>query len=166
MARAFATAASTFERTLEELRVPARELGDPVELGRRAALLATADALWEKHLGPMFDRERVQTLLNVRSRQAVSALTKRGKLLALPAPDGRLRFPAFQFSSQGRPYEAIPTILKAFAPTKLDPYTIASWFVTPKKLLQGTSPAAWLKRGRDPERAIEAARRTAARFAH
>lgn len=165
MARALATAAEVFERTLEELGVSERDLGDPAELGRRAALLAAADAVWAKRIGPLFSREQVQQLLGVHSRQAVSQLTKRRRLLALPARDERLTFPAFQFSASGRPYEELPRILELFDAAGVSPYTVASWFVAPQRLLKGATPAAWLRRGGDPERAIEAARRSAARLA-
>lgn len=165
MARALAAAAASFEHTLEELGVSERELGDPAELGRRAALLAAADALWSKRLGPLLSREQAQKLLGVGSRQAVSQRAKRRRLLALPTHDDRLAFPAFQFSASGRPYAALPAILEAFEGADLSSYTIASWFVTPQRLLRGMSPAAWLRRGRDPERVVEAARRSAARLA-
>lgn len=165
MARPLATAAETFEQTLEELGVSDREIGDPRELGRRAALLAAADTLWSKRLGPSLRREQVQGLLGVGSRQAVSQLTKRRRLLALPRDD-RLVFPAFQFSSSGRPYEAMPAVLAAFDDAGVSPYTIASWFTTPQRLLGRVTPATWLRRGRDPERVVEAARRSAARLAH
>ena len=46
------------------------------------------------------------------------------------------------------------------------PYTIASWFVTPEALLDGKTPAAWLRARRDPYRAVEAARRYAERLRH
>lgn len=165
MAGALATAAETFERTLEQLGVSERELGDPAELGRRAALLAAADAVWKKRLGPLLDREQVQELLGVRSRQAVSQLVKRRRLLALPTGTDRLAFPAFQFSPSGRPYEAMPRILAAFAEADLSPHTVASWLVAPQRLLKGLSPVALLRRG-DDERVVEAARRSAARLAH
>lgn len=165
MARALATAAEMFERTLEELGVSERDVGDPAELGRRGALLAAADAVWAKRLGPLFTREQVQELLGVRSRQAVSQLAKRRGLLALPTRDDRLNFPAFQFSPSGRPYEELPRILELFDEAALSPYTIASWFVAPQRLLKGATPASWLRRGGDPERAVEAARRSAARLA-
>lgn len=166
MARALATAAETFEHTLEELGVSERELGDPAKVGRRAALLAAADALWGKRLGPVFRREQVQELLGVGSRQAVSQLAKRRRLLALPASDDRPTFPAFQFSSSGRPYDVMPEILAPFEDADASPYTIASWFMTPQRLLGSAKPATWLRRGRDPERVVEAARRSAARLAH
>jgi hypothetical protein len=165
MAQALATAAETFERTLEELGVSERDVGDPAELGRRAALLAAAEGLWSKRLGPLLRREQVQELLGVGSRQAVSQLAKRRRLLALPHDD-RLTFPAFQFSPNGRPYEAMPTILAAFEDAGVSPYTIASWFTTPQRLLGRVTPATWLRRERDSERVVEAARRSAARLAH
>lgn len=166
MARALATAAKTFERTLAELGISGRALGDPIELGRRGALLAAADVIWRERIGPLFEREHVQVLLGVRSRQAVHQLVKRRRLLGLATREGRLRFPAFQFSSSGAVYEAVPTILGAFEAAKLSPYSIASWFMTGQRLLRGTTPAAWLGRGGEPGRPIEAARRTAARLAH
>jgi hypothetical protein len=166
MARALATAAETFERTLQELNVSERALGDPEELGRRAALLAAADAVWSKRLGPTLRREQVQEILGVGSRQAVSQLARRRRLLALPTREDRLTFPAFQFSPNGRPYEAMPDILAAFDDAGVSPYTIASWFTTPQRLLGKVTPATWLRRGRDPERIVEAARRSAARLAH
>lgn len=166
MTRALATAAKTFERTLAELGVSERKLGDPVELGRRAALLAAADVVWRGRIGPLLDREQVQKLLNVRSRQAVHQLVKRRRLLAVPTREGRLRFPAFQFSPTGAVYDELPAILEAFAPARLSAYSVASWFTTGQRLLRGTTPAAWLRRGGERERAIEAARRTAARLAH
>jgi hypothetical protein len=165
MGRAHATAAQTFERTLRELGVSENELGDPVELGRRAGVLAAADAIWSSRLGPLLTRGQAQELLGVRSRQAVSQLAKRGRLLALPTSGERLAFPAFQFSPSGRPYEAVPKILKTFSSADVSPHTIASWFVTPKRLLRGMTPAQWLRRGHDPERALEAARRSATRLA-
>jgi hypothetical protein len=165
MARALAAAAETFEQTLEELGVSERELGDPEALGRRAALLATADALWSRRIGPMLRRDQVQELLGVGSRQAVSQLAKRRRLLALASDEG-LTFPAFQFSPGGRPYDAMPAILAAFEDADVSPYTIASWLTTPQRLLGRVTPATWLRRGRDPERVVEAARRSAARLAH
>lgn len=166
MGRAHVAAAQSFQQTLEDLGLTEQELGNPSELGRRAALLAAAEGFWSTRLGPLLNREQVQGLLGVGSRQAVSQLVKRGRLLALPTRDDRFAFPAFQFSPNGRPYESIAAILSAFEPAQLSSYTIASWFVTPKRLLRGATPAQWLRRGGDPDRALEAARRTASRLAH
>ncbi|MBI4493771.1 MAG: hypothetical protein HY690_13345 [Chloroflexi bacterium] len=166
MAGSLATAATAFEATLQELGFSGveGELGDPVALGRRAALLVAAEAAWRRHLGPLLDTRQVQELLGVRTRQAVNDLAKRRRLLALPTQKRRLRFPAFQFTGEGRPYPVLPAILDTFAGAVASPHTIASWFVTPQPLLEGETPARWLQQGRDPEAVKEAARRSAARL--
>ncbi len=168
MARSFvATAAESFETTLRELgftRVPP-EVGDPAKLGRRAALVAAAEAVWTRHLGPLLDAKQVQALLGVETRQAVSDLRARRRLLGLPKESGRVAYPAFQFGGSGRPFEALPRILEVFEElARVDPWTIASWFVTPQALLAGMTPAAWLAKGEDPDLAVRAARRSAARL--
>jgi hypothetical protein len=167
-ANAAAIAARAFERTLEELerQENAPDLGDPAALGRRAALLATAEAVWGRHLGPLFDVEQVKAVLAVGSRQAVSDLAKRGRLLALDASGGRKLYPAFQFGPDGRPYPELARVLAAFLGAIETPYTLASWLVSPQDLLEGETPAAWMRSRRDPERLQEAARRAAAPLAH
>jgi hypothetical protein len=74
-------------------------------------------------------------------------------------------YPAFQFGDAGRPFEALPQILEIFeARARVDPWTIASWFVTPQALLARMTPAEWLAKGEDPDQVIRAARRSAARL--
>jgi hypothetical protein len=166
MVRASAVAAAAFEETLEDLgfgEADEPEFGDPGRLGRRAALLVAADAVWRRHLGPLLDGKQVQELLGVRTRQAISDLVKRHRLLGLPTQNRRTVFPAFQFVA-GRPHPALPAILSAFAEADVGPYTVASWFVTPQPLLEQETAAAWLRLGRDGERLKEAARRSAARL--
>jgi|SRR5947209_11500834 len=167
MTRAHA-AAQAFEETLEELDLPdsTPELQDPRNLGRRAALLAVAKAVWGQYLGPLLEARDVQLLLGVRSRRAVSDLARRGRLLALNASDGRKVYPAFQFAKEGgRPFPEIAQVLKIFAGAVETPYTIASWFVSPQDLLADKTPAAWLQEGGDPTLLFEAARRDAWRLA-
>jgi hypothetical protein len=168
MSHATAVAARAFERTLEQLEQQenAPGLGDPAALGRRAALLATAEAVWGRHLGPLFDVEQVKAVLAVGSRQAVSDLAKRGRLLALDASGGRKLYPAFQFGPEGRPCPELARVLAAFEGAVETPYTVASWLVSPQDLLEGETPAAWMRARRDPERLHEAARRAAAALAH
>lgn len=158
-----ATAAKAFEETLEEFDLPDNtpDLADPKALGRRAALLAVADIFWGQILGPLFDSEQVQELLKVRSRQAVSDLAKRGRLLALDASGGRRLYPAFQFSATGRPYPEVAEVIHAFSGFVETPYTIASWFVSPQDLLDGETPVEWIRSKKDSARLLEAARRSA-----
>src|SRR4029450_5555031 len=103
MTAALAEAAKTFEQTLGELGITGREREvDPSALGRRAALLAASDVVWHKHLGPMYSSKQVREVMGRGTRQSVSELAKRGRLLALPDEDGRLAFPAFQFGRTGK----------------------------------------------------------------
>jgi hypothetical protein len=163
---AVAAAAAAFEETLEEFGFadPEAALGDPVELGRRAALLVAAQAAWREHLGPLLDTKQVQLLLGVRTRQAVNDLVKRRRLLGLPTKGRRLLLPAFQFTTAGRPYPVLPDILETFEGAVVSPWTVASWFNTPQPLLKKKTPAEWLQLGRDPGLLKEAARHSASRL--
>ena len=162
MTAALAEAAKTFEQTLGELGITGREREvDPSALGRRAALLAASDVVWHKHLGPMYSSKQVREVMGRGTRQSVSELAKRGRLLALTEEDGRLAFPAFQFGSTGTRLPALERILEIFDGAVETPYTVASWFVTPEPLLEGKTPASWLRAGRPAEPALEAATRYA-----
>lgn len=165
MATALAEAAKTFEQTLEELGITGKERDvDPSALGRRAALLAASDVVWHKHLGPMYSSKQVREVMGRGTRQSVSELAKRGRLLALPEEDGRLAFPAFQFGRTGKRLPALEQVLELFDGAVETPYTVASWFVTPEPGLQGKTPAAWLRAGRSSGPALEAATRYAQRL--
>lgn len=161
-----AEAAKAFVETLEGLGLPedTADFSDPATLGRRAALLVVSEAIWGKYLGPLLETEDVQTLLRVNSRQAVSDLAKRGRLLALNASGGRKVYPAFQFARGGRPFPEMADVMKIFSGAVETPYTIASWMVTSEPLLDGKTPAAWMQDGGDPEPLFEAARRMAWRL--
>ncbi|HZO28404.1 MAG TPA: hypothetical protein VFH48_20700 [Chloroflexota bacterium] len=166
MSQAIAAAAAAFEETLEELGLSGFEveLDDPEGLGRRAALLVAAGAVWDRHLGTMLDSRQVQELLRVQTRQAVNDLMKRGRLLGLPVKARRWAFPSFQFSGSGRPYAVLPDVLAAFDGVVATPYTIASWFVSPHRLLDDQTPVEWLSAGGDAELVRQAADRSAARM--
>jgi hypothetical protein len=169
MTRAHAAAAAkAFEEALEELKLPddAPDLQDPRALGRRAALLAASEALWSKVLAPLFDVEQAQSVLKVGSRQAVSDLAKRERILAVDGSGGRKLYPGFQFGPNGRPYPEVAQVIRIFAGVVETPYTIASWFVSPQDLLNEETPAAWMRAGREPELLLEAARRSADQLSH
>jgi nucleoid DNA-binding protein len=159
-------AATAFAETLRTLRIaesPA-DIEDPVALGRRAALLASAGRIWRRQFGPLLDVQQAQELLGVGTRQAVHDLAKRQRLLGLPTRGGSSLYPAFQFAADGRPYALLAELLPGFAAAEVDPYTTAAWFTTPQALLDNTTPAEWLRAGRDPAILQEAARRSLARL--
>jgi hypothetical protein len=161
-------AARSFERTLTQLGITGEEaeLEDLPALGRRAALLAASDLVWHKHLGPLYTSKQVRDLMGHGTRQSVSDLAKRRRLLALPQSDGRLAFPAFQFTAGGQRLRGLERILEAFDGAIETPYSVASWFVTPEPALEQRTPAEWLRGGRSEARALEAARRYAERLKH
>jgi hypothetical protein len=156
-----AAAAQSFEETLVALGLGEgeTELDDPAALGRRAALLAASDVLWERHLGPLLSTKQVRELMGIGSRQAISERVKRRRLLAVPGRDGNPVFPAFQFTGAGRPLPALGAILDIFRDAAASPYTVSSWFVTPEPLLDEEAPAAWLREAGAPDLALEAATR-------
>lgn len=163
-----AAAAKSFQKTLSELGITGdeEELEDLPALGRRAALLAASDIIWRKHLGPIYTSKEVRELMGRGSRQSVSELVKRRRLLGLPQRDGRLGFPAFQFIPGGRRLPGLEAILETFEGAVKTPYTIASWFMTPEPLLEDATPAEWLRTGRDEALAVKAAWRYAERLRH
>lgn len=160
-------AAAAFEETLLELGIADGdpEIGDARTLGRRGALLAVAGTVWRRHLGPLLTTRQVAELLGVGSRQAVHDRVRRHRLLALPTDEHELAYPAFQFNEKGQPHAAIGMVLGAFADALLSPHTVASWFITPQAALDDATPAAWMAEGRDTERLVAAARRSASRAA-
>lgn len=161
-------AAESFEQTLAELGVGEgeTEVEDPAALGRRAALLAASDVLWQRHLGPLYSTKHVRELMGIGSRQAISERVKRRRLLAVPGSGGQPLFPAFQFTGAGRPLPTLGAILDVFRGAAASPYTVASWFVTPEPLLDEKAPAAWLREGGAADRALQAAARYAERLRH
>jgi hypothetical protein len=167
MSRATAEAGHAFVAALDALGLNGEEEGfDAGELGRRGALLAASDLIWRERLGRLLSRDEVQELLGLKSRQAAHDLTKRGRLLALATQSGRPLFPAFQFDlEQGRAYAAVPPAIEHFSEARVDPYTAASWFCEPQPVLEGLTPAEWLRERRADRPLIEAARRSAAPLA-
>jgi len=162
MAQTARLAAASFERTLD--RLGTHGLGDPKELGYRAALLVTAEQAWTRHLGTWLSLDAVRALLGDVTRQAVHDLMKRGRLLALDRQGARV-YPAFQFKGT-KLLPGLPALLAAFKPADLSHDTIAAWLNRPQPALRGSSPAEWLHAGRDQAPVALAARRTAARLAH
>jgi hypothetical protein len=170
-----ARARASFGDTLERLGVGEdavrADAGDPCaeDLGRRAAILVGAQRVWDHHLGPLLGASEVAELLGVGTRQAVHDRARRGGLLALHQGSRQVRFPAFQLidrpgSATKMVIPGLRGILSAFADAGVDPWTVASWFCTPAELLADVTPARWLAEGSDPEGALDAARRSAARL--
>jgi hypothetical protein len=156
----WAAAAAAFEETLEDLGFTDGELGDPVEVGRRAALLVSAESVWKHRLGQLMDSKEVARLLQTSADEVVKE-TRQNRLLGLPMRNGTVLFPSFQFTKAGKLNPAVPAVLQQFQGAVVSAFTIASWFVSSQSLLRRETPAKWLEKSRDPQLVIEAARRTA-----
>jgi hypothetical protein len=154
-------AARAFEETLVELGIDEQQL-DPEDFGRRAALLAASNLLWDQHLGPSYSTRHVRRLFKA-SKQAVNDRVRRGTLLAFRNEAGELVYPAFQFGPNGRPLAGLSAVIGAFKDAIETPYTIAAWLVSPEAELDGSTPIEELRRGRR-ELVADVARHYAARL--
>jgi hypothetical protein len=123
------------------------------------------NALWLELIGPLLETEQVQQMLGL-SREEVEEATSRKLLLALKNQRGAIRYPAIQFSSSGELLPAISAILEIFDGAVQTPSTVASWLVSPKEYLDGDTPVAWLRGGRNPRVVIAGAEQAAARLAN
>jgi len=164
----YVKATQAFQETLERLDFPEDRLADPevqARLGRRGALLATSELTWDEHLGPMYEWSDVAAVLGtVRTRQGISDLAKRRRLLVLATKGGKLLYPAFQFRG-ARTIAGLHELLLELDGSGASPWTQASWFVTPQDELDGEAPAAYLSRHSLDEHVLQAVRRVAARLA-
>lgn len=109
-------------------------LTPPDELGRRAAVTATAGARWNELIGPFTDAAGAGASLGHVSRQAVSQRVNAGTLLGLRLAGHRPAtyvFPLWQFEPVV--LDNLPQILKLAAYDPRDAvtgWTIASWLTT------------------------------------
>lgn len=159
-------ASASYESTLRTLgadRDPPAGV-DPKEAGRRAALVTLTAAVWRGQLGPLLEARDVQRLLGVGTRQAVSDLRARGRILAVREQSGRVLYPAFQFDPHGRPLPGLADVLTCFSDVGVSGWTVASWFTTPQGSLAGATPSARLSDGDAIEVVVRVARRAAARL--
>ncbi|MGH9073620.1 MAG: hypothetical protein ACRDZQ_05825, partial [Acidimicrobiales bacterium] len=171
MSSTFVTRArDAFGDTLERLGMDSEaEDTSPEDLGHRAAILVGAGRAWDRHLGPMLGASELAQMLGIGTRQAVHDRARRGGLLALRRGSRQVRFPAFQVIN--RPgsvsHTVLPglgAILEVFDAAGVDAWTVASWFCTPSEVLEAMTPARWLGEQRDPNSALDAAKRSAARL--
>jgi hypothetical protein len=97
------------------------------------------------------------------SEEHVAGTLDQQRLIALRDRDGRLLFPAFQFH-RGEPLGALIDAFWIVASAPVDAWTAASWCVADDDALDGASPVAWARAGRDAERLLRIARQDAARL--
>jgi hypothetical protein len=105
--------------------------------------------------GGAYDLEQVQLVLGGISRSQVAEYVKTGKLLAVPGPSNRRRYPAVQFDERGRLIAGIAEVQKALADS---PWIVLNFLIRPDDRLQGQRPIDLLKQGK-VDAVVAAARR-------
>lgn len=139
-------------------RVTAKDLA-----ARMLAAVPSPQHPWDAQIGPFYDTPGLCKLLGV-SKQALHDRVKRGTLLAVTSRNGKVGYPAFQFTGD----QLLPGLretLAEFRDTPVDGWAIGAWFTTPAASLGKQTPAHWLAESEDIQPVIDLARDTAARWA-
>ena len=135
--------------------------GLPEILAARVAAVVPAPSVWATTIGPVY-RQATLALACGHSRQAISDLIKRRRLLALTTKDGHVVIPAFQLGEDLRPLNGIGEILQILTPDVVDEWTLASWLTARHDQLDGKSIIEHLAASGQPAQACaiaEAAKR-------
>ncbi|MDN3517277.1 hypothetical protein QWY84_06640 [Aquisalimonas lutea] len=106
----------------------------------------------------MLSAKQIHELAGSTSANANATATrwaKQGRILGLPTGRG-LRYPGFQFRSDGRPVPEMEAVLATLEAAE-DPWGVAFWMDTENALLDGRKPADVLQD--HPQSVVEAAQR-------
>lgn len=131
-------ALAAFVGAVEEI---AGEKGISVEAARRGGLLAAATTAWEDALGPQLDTTHVRELLGGVSKQRINELLQQHRLIGMKASNARWQFPAFQFADGRLPVAKLAEAFWQLSTRAVDPWSAASWCVSPNPQLDGRTPA-------------------------
>lgn len=99
-----------------------------------------------KDAGGAYTLQQVQTLLHGVTRQRIDQLVKTGRLLAVPGPSNRRRYPVIQFNADGTLIAGLKEVLDTL-PTK-SPWAALSFLIHPDDRLQGRRPIELLQQGK------------------
>jgi hypothetical protein len=97
------------------------------------------DSPWRRAIGPVYEIDAVQTMLDLATPADVVALAAKGSIIMLHTADGYAVFPCFQFA-HGNPLPGLAEVLRAAA-DDIDaaPWTVAAWLQAPLTQLNGAS---------------------------
>ncbi len=118
---------------------------------------------WNVALGGVLNVEAMLRALGLDSVAEVEARLERRELIGIQAQSGRWNLPAFQIRD-GVVDDVLVVAFWAVAES-IEPWTAASWCVSPNDDLGGASPSAWRSAGREAGRLLQVAERDAARLA-
>jgi hypothetical protein len=109
-----------------------------------------------REAGGAYDLDEVRTMMHGVSRQAVDKRVREGKLLAVPGPNNRRRYPTVQFTPDGSVVDGLREVGEAL-PSR-NPWVMLNFLVNPDDRLQQRRPIDLLKAG-ELGSVIEAAKR-------
>jgi len=136
-----------------------------LDLGAEGAETAVAKIMWDAAIGDRWSTSAVAELLGV-TRQALHKRLRAGSVVGIPGR-GMTWFPTWQFDRSERTIRPVVAPLVAAFRHQLEPYdarVFASWVMTVQPELE-TTPAEWVEAGRDDERLIRVAVRSACELA-
>jgi hypothetical protein len=96
--------------------------------------------------------------VGVPTHEALHDLIQLHRLLAVTSHGGQTLIPLFQFGEDGRLHPAVARVLSVLAEAEATGWKMATWLFTPSAELEGQSPIAWLKAGRDVDPVLALAR--------
>ena len=140
---------------------------DAVKIGNEAAEAAVSALAWSEAVGERYDTSQVCRMLSV-TRQALAQRQRKGSLIGLPG-NRTTWYPAWQFDVRARRSRGVvPDVVAAFR-EHLNPCSsavIAAWATNPQpEDLAGSTPADWIRQGRDEHMVVTAAGRAAEHLA-
>lgn len=105
-------------------------------------------------LGPFYDGAGLRRWRGI-TRQALDQQVKRHRLLAPLTGEGERVYPAWQFTPDGRLIPGLTKILPVLLGAT-DPWTAATWLMTPSKRLSGSSAVDTLRAAAIDARPVQA----------
>lgn len=105
--------------------------------------------------GGAYDLEQVQIVLGNISRSQVADYVKAGKLLAVPGPSNRRRYPVVQFDKRGTLISGLDKVQEALDDS---PWVVLNFLIRPDARLKGQRPIDVLEQGQT-DAVVAAARR-------
>lgn len=114
---------------------------DPFEPDARARAILRGREIALKDLeqaGGAYSLEEVRTVLHGVTRQRVEQLVSDGRLLAVPGPSNRRRYPTLQFNKAGELVEGLKEVQAALQTS--NPWAVLNYLAHPDPRLQGRPP--------------------------
>jgi hypothetical protein len=148
-------------RKASDANIDVATFGDPEQIAEAMAAVLPLGHVYDEVTGPFYDTTGLTRWLGI-TRQALHQKVGRHAVLACPLAEGGSVYPAWQFLPSGATIPRLSEVLTALAAGTDDAWMVALWMRALNDHLDGDRPSDWLRRGRDPQPVLAAARQTAA----